>query len=140
MVVSPYSRANAVDHTFTQQSSVIRFIEDNWHLGRIGDASFDARAGSLSGMFDFRHPDFRRVLLNKDGSVKSVGRIPDQVPVASSAQVDKALYSGKDMALAADSRGAGLPAAAVAGAAAVVALAGGAIAFGLIRRRKRAVR
>src|SRR5579862_5611450 len=30
-----------------------KFIEDNWKLGTIGDGSYDAKAGSLSGMFDF---------------------------------------------------------------------------------------
>jgi phospholipase C len=31
----------------------IRFIEDNWGLKRIGDQSFDAKAGSVMNMFDF---------------------------------------------------------------------------------------
>ena len=54
LVVSPYSRANYVDHTLTDQSSVDRFIEDNWLAGeRIGGGSFDAIAGSLSNMFDW---------------------------------------------------------------------------------------
>ena len=53
LVISPYARANFVDHTLTDQSSVIRFIEDNWDTGRIGGGSFDAIAGSLSNMFDF---------------------------------------------------------------------------------------
>jgi hypothetical protein len=35
--------------------SVLRFIEDNWELGRIGDQSFDAKAGSLENLFDFSH-------------------------------------------------------------------------------------
>ncbi|MYX30642.1 phospholipase [Streptomyces sp. SID8381] len=82
LVISPYARVNAVDHTPTEQTSIIRFIEDNWHTGRIGDHSFDARAGSLAGMFDFRHPDDRQVLLNGDGSVKSVGPIRQVAPVA----------------------------------------------------------
>jgi hypothetical protein len=42
-------------HTLTDQSSVLRFIEDNWKTGRIGGGSFDALAGSLSGLFDFSH-------------------------------------------------------------------------------------
>ncbi|MGC9537572.1 phospholipase C [Streptomyces sp. UG1] len=75
LVISPYSKVNKVDHTQTDQSSIIRFVEDNWHTGRIGDASFDATAGALSGMFDFRHPHNKRVLLNSDGSVRSVGPI-----------------------------------------------------------------
>jgi hypothetical protein len=37
------------------QSSVLRFIEDNWLAGkRIGQGSFDAIAGSINAMFDFR--------------------------------------------------------------------------------------
>ncbi|MFD1661781.1 phospholipase C [Streptomyces caeni] len=75
LVVSPYSKVDKVDHTLTDQSSIIRFIEDNWHTGRIGDHSFDATAGSLSGMFDFRHPNNKQVLLNADGSVRSVGPV-----------------------------------------------------------------
>ncbi len=80
LVISPYSRSNAIDHTPTEQASITRFIEDNWGTGRIGDASFDQRAGTLDGMFDFRHPNDRQVLLNADGSVasvKPVHRIPD---------------------------------------------------------------
>jgi phospholipase C len=52
LVISPWAKKNAVDHTRTDQSSVIRFVEDNWDLPRI-DGSFDAIAGSLNGMFDF---------------------------------------------------------------------------------------
>jgi len=43
-----------VDHNLTDQSSVLRFIEDNWDLGRVGDQSFDERAGSIMNMFDFK--------------------------------------------------------------------------------------
>jgi phospholipase C len=42
-----------VDHTLTDQSSVLRFIEDNWGTSRIGGGSFDELAGSLLNMFDF---------------------------------------------------------------------------------------
>ena len=53
MVVSPWAKANYVDHTLTDQTSILRFIEDNWNLGRIGNGSADAIAGSLDGLFDF---------------------------------------------------------------------------------------
>ncbi|MEU6553434.1 alkaline phosphatase family protein [Streptomyces sp. NPDC046915] len=76
LVISPYSKVNSVDHTATEQASIPKFIEDNWHTGRIGDASFDQRSGTLTHMFDFRHPNDKQVLLNPDGSVKSVQRIP----------------------------------------------------------------
>jgi phospholipase C len=53
-VISPYAKANFVNHSLTDQSSVIRFIEDNWLGGqRIGGGSFDAIAGSLNNMLDF---------------------------------------------------------------------------------------
>ena len=54
MVISPYAKSNFVDHTLTDQSSVLRFIEDNWLNGqRIGQGNFDAIAGPLDFMFDF---------------------------------------------------------------------------------------
>ena len=56
LVISPYSKANYVDHTRTDQTSVLRFIEDNWRTGRVGDSSFDSRAGGLWNMFCFHRP------------------------------------------------------------------------------------
>jgi phospholipase C len=51
LVISPYAKANFVDHTTTDQSSILRFIEDNWNTGRIGNFSFDEKAGSLKNLF-----------------------------------------------------------------------------------------
>jgi phospholipase C len=64
LVISPYAKRNYVDHTLTDQTSILRFIEDNWGLGRIGDSSFDARAGSLAGLFDIARPDVTPVILD----------------------------------------------------------------------------
>ncbi len=67
LVVSPFAKVNFVDHSITDQTSIIRFIEDNWGLGRIGGGSFDEKAGSLGNMFDFSKkpsPANRRLLLN----------------------------------------------------------------------------
>jgi phospholipase C len=66
LVISPWSRPNFVDHTLTDQTSVIRFIEDNWQLGRIGDGSFDELAGPITGMFDFSFRHAARVFLDRD--------------------------------------------------------------------------
>jgi phospholipase C len=55
MVISPFAKANYVDHTVADQSSIIHFIEDNWNTGRVGGGSYDALAGSLADMFDFKH-------------------------------------------------------------------------------------
>src|SRR5260221_3678780 len=53
LVISPFAKTNFVDHTLTDQSSVLRFIEDNWGTGQIGGGSYDQIAGSLANMFDF---------------------------------------------------------------------------------------
>jgi phospholipase C len=53
MVISPWAKTNHIDHRVTDQSSVIRFIEDNWGVPRIGNGSADAVAGTLNGLFDF---------------------------------------------------------------------------------------
>jgi phospholipase C len=73
LVISPYSRVNHVDHRYTEQTSVLKFIEDNWRVGRIGDASFDERAGSLSGLFDFWHPQARKLTLDPKTGAPATG-------------------------------------------------------------------
>ena len=70
LVISPWAKTNYVDHRITDQSSVLRFIEDNWDLGRLGGTSNDWRAGTLNGMFDFddNHHHFgedRKLFLNE---------------------------------------------------------------------------
>jgi phospholipase C len=63
LVISPYARVNSIDNRLIDQSSVIRFIEDNWGLPRLGDGSADARAGLIDGMFDFERPSFQPLIL-----------------------------------------------------------------------------
>jgi phospholipase C len=53
LVISPWAKPNYVDHTQTDQTSVLRFIEDNWSLGRLPVGSYDALANSLNSMFNF---------------------------------------------------------------------------------------
>jgi phospholipase C len=53
LVISPYAKQNYVSHALTDTTSVLRFIEDNWDLGSIGDQSLDAIAGSILDSFDF---------------------------------------------------------------------------------------
>jgi len=67
LVISPWARQNYVDHTVTDQTSVIRFIEDNWLGGtRLPAGSFDGIASSISQMFDFsrERADHGRLLLD----------------------------------------------------------------------------
>ncbi|GAC1384622.1 MAG: alkaline phosphatase family protein [Marmoricola sp.] len=64
LVISPYAKQNYVDSTLTDQSSVLSFIESNWHTGRIGGGSFDKLAGTLNNMFDFSAPNDTPLMLN----------------------------------------------------------------------------
>jgi phospholipase C len=71
LVVSPWAKQNYVDHTTTDQTSSLRFIEQNWGLEYIeeqtpaaGAASFDRVAGSVLSMFDFDgNPENKRPLI-----------------------------------------------------------------------------
>jgi phospholipase C len=58
LVVSPLVDANVVDHTLTDQTSIIRFIEDNWLDGeRIQPGgSYDSIAGDLTHVFKSHAP------------------------------------------------------------------------------------
>ena len=53
LVISPYAKPNFVDHSITDQSSITRFVEDNWLNGERIQGSFDAIAGPLDNMFNF---------------------------------------------------------------------------------------
>jgi phospholipase C len=66
LVISPFAKVNFVDHTLTDQSWVLRFIEDNWGTGGIGGGSFDEIAGPLTNLFDLSNRAFgaRRLILD----------------------------------------------------------------------------
>jgi phospholipase C len=55
MVISPFAKRNHIDHTLTDQTSVLKFIEDNWLNGeRIQPGgSMDTIAGTIENMFNF---------------------------------------------------------------------------------------
>ncbi|GGA53703.1 phospholipase C [Edaphobacter acidisoli] len=65
MVISPYAKRNFVDHTLTDQSSILRFIEDNWLGSERIAGSFDSRAGVLNNMFDFKNARIEPIVLNE---------------------------------------------------------------------------
>ena len=52
LLISPWAKRGAVNHTLTDFGSIDKFVEDNWGLPRI-PGSFDSMAGSLNSMFDF---------------------------------------------------------------------------------------
>jgi phospholipase C len=76
MVISPWAKSNFIDHTVTDQTSSLRFIEANWNLGFVdgttlpsgqplGSFSFDQFAGPILSMFDFDdRPNTRPLILD----------------------------------------------------------------------------
>ncbi|WP_410211930.1 phospholipase C [Aquirhabdus sp.] len=53
LVISPYAKQNYVDHTLTDQTSTLKFIEDNWLGGQRIAGSFDGIAGNITNMLNF---------------------------------------------------------------------------------------
>jgi phospholipase C len=55
LVVSPFAKKNFIDHTLTDQTSTLKFIEDNWLAGQRVQTggSFDTIAGSINNMLQF---------------------------------------------------------------------------------------
>jgi phospholipase C len=64
LLISPWAKKNYVDSGLIDQTSILRFIEDNWKTGRIGDYSFDAFAGSLRTLFDFDNCHKEKLILD----------------------------------------------------------------------------
>ncbi|HYL58280.1 MAG TPA: alkaline phosphatase family protein, partial [Candidatus Acidoferrales bacterium] len=54
IAISPFAKPNFVDHTLTDQSSILKFIADNWglNLGQLPN-SMAQIAGPLTNMLDF---------------------------------------------------------------------------------------
>jgi phospholipase C len=88
LVISPYAKDNFVDHTLTDQTSIIRFIEDNWLDGkRLRGGSYDELAGSITNMFRFSREREREeerprrmVLDPKTGQIIWEGKNPADAP------------------------------------------------------------
>jgi phospholipase C len=77
LVISPWANKNYVDNTPTDQSSIIRFVEDTFLSSqRIGTGSYDSSAGTLNNMFNFTNnvvPNPNVVLLNPSTGVVTTG-------------------------------------------------------------------
>jgi phospholipase C len=64
LVISPYAKKNFVDHTLIDQSSVVKFIEENWDLPTIGNGSFDQIAGPIDNMFNWNNQRSEKLVLD----------------------------------------------------------------------------
>jgi phospholipase C len=85
MVVSPYAKQGYVDHTYYDHVSILKFIEQNWHLPTLSERSLDnlpnpraSRAdpykplngpaiGNLMNLFNFSHQRQNTPLLPYSG-------------------------------------------------------------------------
>ena len=78
IVVSPWAKENFVDHSISDQTSTLHFIEDTFLGGtRIGQGSYDEFSNSLSNMFDFdqeRDGDNRTLILDPATGVPVAGQ------------------------------------------------------------------
>ncbi|MCW3013385.1 MAG: Phospholipase [Solirubrobacterales bacterium] len=86
LVISPYGRMNYVDHTMIDQTSILRFIEDNWETGQVGGSSFDdipSPKPTIAGLFDFAPAATRAAPLLLDPSTGA----PPGAPVTPSPPV-----------------------------------------------------
>ena len=65
LVISPYAKENYVSSAIKDQTSITRFIEDNWLDGqRLTEISFDNKANSLLDMFDFSERRSEKLILD----------------------------------------------------------------------------
>jgi phospholipase C len=63
LLISPWVKSGDVSHTLIDFGSIDRFIEDNWGLPRI-PGSFDAIAGSIDSMFNFKGNGNKKLFLD----------------------------------------------------------------------------
>jgi phospholipase C len=53
IVVSPYAKPGLISHASYQFGSIVRFVEDNWDLGRLGTSDVTSR-DFVGDFFDFK--------------------------------------------------------------------------------------
>ena len=75
VVISPYARTNFVSHTMTDQSSVVKFIEENWGLPQIAGSAAN-QAGSIDDMFNFNQTPSPVLFLNGSTGEPESGPTP----------------------------------------------------------------
>jgi phospholipase C len=53
LAISPYTPKGTISHAQYEFGSIVRFVEDNWKLGRLQNST-DRRARSIDNLFNFR--------------------------------------------------------------------------------------
>jgi phospholipase C len=81
MLISPYAKSNYVDNTLTEQSSIIKFVEQNWSLPSIGAGSEDVDSGSVDNMFEFGNAQRAPQITLNETTGEVEGETPGEGPV-----------------------------------------------------------
>lgn len=68
LLVSPYARRGYIDSTDLDYTSILRFIEDNWHINPL--TARDAQANSIGNAFDFSRPPREPTFLSYERMAK----------------------------------------------------------------------
>lgn len=63
IVISPYARAHTVDHHRYDFASILRYVEDRFHLPHLSE--YDRRAASIGADLDFKQPPIPPLILKK---------------------------------------------------------------------------
>ena len=66
LLISPYARHGAIDHTTLDATSGLAFIRENWGIEPL--TARDASAPSFAGAFDFASPPRVQPVLVSDGA------------------------------------------------------------------------
>ena len=78
LIISPYTNPH-VEHTQYETTSILKFIEDNWNLGTLGQE--DQRATSIGNAFDFkRSPRPFHMIPAKYPSSRFINEKPSNIP------------------------------------------------------------
>lgn len=77
IVISPYSRAGHIDDSQMDFSSMLHFVEQNWHLPSLNQR--DRTAGSMLGSFNFHQHPLHPVILKPRICPKSAYRISSRL-------------------------------------------------------------
>jgi phospholipase C len=74
IVVSPYARQGYIAHQQYEFGSILRFVEDNWQLGRMGTS--DTRAASIGSVLNFSQKPRAYVPVKVGHDAKFFVRLP----------------------------------------------------------------
>ncbi|HEY1867620.1 MAG TPA: alkaline phosphatase family protein, partial [Candidatus Cybelea sp.] len=80
IVVSPYARPGYISKTHYEFGSILKYIEDNWHLGTLGRT--DQHAQNMLDCFNYKQSPLRfQTIKSNLGESYFIHRKPSYKPV-----------------------------------------------------------